>query len=350
MNTRTLASVAIVASVALAAACGQVRIPEGGADGVTITDSSGQELTIPLPVERVAVLDRGTADVMRALGVLDTLVGSHESMSGDPFWPEIQEVPIVATYSEVSFEALAEVEPQVVVSSVRAHGVVTENELLNAFDIADIKLSLRNPELIKDEVALLGKIFQREDRAQELIDFYTHYEDLIAGRIAGVPEAERARVFVEYHAGEYHTGGPGSRFYEQVVLAGGLNVAADIAGEIQVDAEWVAEQNPDVIIREAGSPAGGYEVTDTAAAEELRDEIMKRPVIDSTQAVSNVRVYLLPIDIYSRPGYIVGVAYMAKWLYPDLFEDLDPVAVHRHYLDEFHGGLEYRGVWGYPAS
>lgn len=322
--------------------------PEPTGETITVTDSAGRTVEIALPVERIAILDSGTADVLRALGALDRLVGSHQAVADDPFFAEIADVTPVATHSEISFEALAEVQPDLVISSVRAHGVVTDNEVLSGLDIVDLKLSLRRPELMKEEVALLGRILQAEERADELIDFYEHWEAFVADRVGDLADDERRRVFVEYHSGDYATGGPGSRFYEQVVLAGGINLSADIDGEVQVDAEWVVQQDPDVFLREMSATILGYHVTSTAQAEQLHDEIVSRPVIDATTAVRNGDVYLLPTNIYSRPAYVIGVLYLAKWLYPDRFEDLDPEAVHREYIETFHPGITYQGIWAYP--
>ncbi len=42
---------------------------------------------------------------------------------------------------------------------------------------------------------------------------------------------------------------------------------------------------------------------------------------------------------------------MAKWFYPDLFEDLDPQAIHQEYLTRFQGldyDLDEYGVFVYP--
>src|SRR5699024_11107977 len=123
-------------------------------------------------------------------------------------------------------------------------------------------------------------------------------------RIEDVPDDERPSVFVEYHAGDFNTGGPHSRLFAQIGLAGGKNIADNIDDEKQVSAEWVAEQNPDVIIREGAEL--GFGVTDTSAAKKLRDEMLNRPGMKQTTAAKAGNVYVLPINAYSRPGYIIG--------------------------------------------
>ncbi len=50
-------------------------------------------------------------------------------------------------------------------------------------------------------------------------------------------------------------------------------------------------------------------------------------------------------------GCLIGTAYMAKWFHPELFEDLDPEAIHQEYLTEFQGldyDLNEHGVFVYP--
>ena len=49
--------------------------------------------------------------------------------------------------------------------------------------------------------------------------------------------------------------------------------------------------------------------------------------------------------------HFIGIAYMTKWFYPDLFEDLDPKVIHQEYLTEFQHldyDLDEHGVFVYP--
>jgi iron complex transport system substrate-binding protein len=322
------------------------KTPKPGDPGtIAVVDAAGRELTIQRPVERVVVLDTGPYEILAALGVLDRVVGNHQSLDGSPLYPELAGLPVVATNSEINFERIAELQPQVVISSVRAHGVVTDEEALKGFNIIDIKLNLRNPELMSDEVLLLGKIFDREEQAQTLVSFYRKWQNFINARLKNVPQSGRPTVFVEYHAGDFKTGAPHSRFYHQVVLAGGNNIAVDLFEEPQVDAEWVAQQNPDFFIREASGM--GYTAKNDDNAKSIYREIMNRTALFRVNAIRNNHLYLVSVDMYSRPGYIAGVSYLAKWFYPELFEDFNPEEVHKEYFELFHPGREYRGIWTY---
>ena len=79
-----------------------------------------------------------------------------------------------------------------------------------------------------------------------------------------------------------------------------------------------------------------------------RDDIMSRPGWDQLDAVENGEVYMITNGIaWCGVRKHVGVFYMAKWFYPDLFLDIDPEEFHREWLEEFEG-IEYRGLWVYP--
>lgn len=326
------------------------KAAETSPETITVTDSAGNEVTVTLPIERVAILDTGSAEAMAMLGVLDKIVGNHEALSDHPLYPSLKGVPAVATYSETSWETVAEVEPQVVFSSIRSHGVVTEQELLTGLDIVDIKVSFRRPALIKSEFRLLGKLFGKEERAEEIVAKYEEYEKMIADRLAKVPEDQRMTMFLEYHAGDFKTAGPNTRFYDQMVLAGALPITNEVVEEKQVSPEFVAEKNPQVILREVTSRALGAKWEDTSGAKEVVEELRSRPGLESTDAIVNNRIFLLPTTIYSRPRFPIGIAAIAKYMYPDAFADIDPDALHREWMAEFFPDFDFKGIYTYAAE
>ena len=124
----------------------------------------------------------------------------------------------------------------------------------------------------------------------------------------------------------------------------------DLSGYFDVDAEEVARRNPDVIIRIA-KEEGGYDTSDVTELSDLRDEIMSRPELSEVSAVKNRRVYVISTDILGGVRHFVGMGYIAKWLYPEMFSDLNPEEIHWQYLVEFQGlseDLVSNGVFVYP--
>ncbi len=127
-------------------------------------------------------------------------------------------------------------------------------------------------------------------------------------------------------------------------MAGGINIAHNLIGTYpKVDSEWVIAQNPDLVIKAASSSYNNTSEPDT-----ILNGIISRPGWDDMDAVRNDRVHLLTTDIYTGPGYIIGAAYMAQWLYPDLFADIDPSGIHQEYLERFQGMEMPDDVFVYP--
>jgi len=78
---------------------------------------------------------------------------------------------------------------------------------------------------------------------------------------------------------------------------------------------------------------------------------MSRAGWEGLTAVSDNRFYLIDMDLVGSTANFVGATYMAKWLYPDQFEDLDPKAFHQEYLTRFQRldyDLDGNGVFVCP--
>jgi iron complex transport system substrate-binding protein len=79
---------------------------------------------------------------------------------------------------------------------------------------------------------------------------------------------------------------------------------------------------------------------------------MNKQAINS-QGIKEGNVYCFSTDISTGLSYWLGIVYMAKILHPDIFADLDPVAVHQEYLTRFQRldfDLKERGVFFYPEK
>ena len=206
-----------------------------------------------------------------------------------------------------------------------------------------------------------GQILNAEEEAEEFITFYEGVMDDITEKTAGLSEADKPRIFYEdgmFCPKNYMTfTRKMGQLQTQVALAGGINIAAGQPGGgfVQVDPEWVMKQNPDVIVRR-GVPMGsfpgiGYHIDDLADIQAKRSGIMNRPELAQVRAVEDGRVYVYYLGISRNPRIFVGLAYMAKWFHPELFQDLDPEAIHQEYLTRFMRidyDLSKQGVFVYP--
>jgi len=309
----------------------------------TIVDSNGDEITLYNPVKRTVVLNSDCAEVIRSLGATDEVVGVSTGIAEDNFFSEYGEVQTVGKWNSPDCEMLLALDPDVVLVYGKWPGKDKLEEKLGGTDIVVIRLNLYIPDNMTDDVRKLGIVLEQEEQAQELIDFYQHHADLIGERVGSLPKEDRRSMYLECYS-DFKTVSAGSGGDSMCRLAGGRNIASDLIGAYpKVDPEWVIAQNPDVVVRAASA---SYD--NTSEPEAIMGDIVSRPGWTGMDAVKGGRVHLLTSDIYTGPRYVIGVVYMAKWLYPDTFADIDPSEIHREYLKRFQGMDIPDNIFVYP--
>ncbi len=274
----------------------------------------------------------------------------------------MSKLPSVGTYDNPDYEKIIELEPDVVLNYYLSLGEL--EEMLEP-EITVVRLNCGPPLTYTEEVRKLRYILNTEKDGEAFIAWYEGVVNEITEKTAGLSEDDKPRVF-DFYGGEwgmsegppYGTYGKENFWVSPLIeMAGGINIAGNLPGDwITVDPEWVMEQNPSIIIRAiyemVSGPIVGYDTDNTSEVAAMRDEIMSQPAFELTDAVKEEDVYLCygeSIDSY----WYIGLPYMAKWFHPELFEDLDPQALHQEFLTEFQR-LDYdlgeHGVFVYPES
>lgn len=326
---------------------GEVEAPLAP-QSITVTDSAGREVEIRLPVERVVILNARAAEVMRAIGAAGLVVGINSTMKDRDaaFWPEWSQLPAVGAAFTPNAEAIAQLRPDLVVAYSRRPGP-TFDEQMAKFGIKVLRLDCFWPQEMADDARLLGRIFGKDDGAERLMAFMEKWGGLVEERIAEVPQEERPKVFVESY-GEFRGAGPGSAGHEMCGLAGGRNIVGELKTSYpSVSTEWILEQNPYAIVKAITAAAGGYGADNLEGMRAIRAEMMARAGWGNLSAVREGRVFLVSSNVWLGPSHVAARAQLAKWFYPDRFEDVDPLAILVEYLKEFHG-LDDPGAPFYP--
>ena len=88
---------------------------------IKIVDSAGKVVEVPQPLERIVVWDAGIAEVIRALGAEDKIVGISDFMATyyPYFWPELQDRPAAGSWYRPNYEKVIDIEPQVLLTLPR---------------------------------------------------------------------------------------------------------------------------------------------------------------------------------------------------------------------------------------
>lgn len=327
--------------------CGQRKFAPGlsKTKKVAITDSLGRSVEVPCPPARIVCLNSDVSEVICALGAGDRIVGVTNT---DDFPPAMKDKPKVGEAFTPSVEKVLELRPDVVFG----YGKFLKAELAQKIEKAGVPLvyidCYKLNTLAKD-IKTLGTILGKEREADEYVAFCDEYLSYIRSKVEKLKPEERPLVYLEGY-GDYSTVSRGSGGAPMVEAAGGLNVAdSEPVPYPKVNPEWVVAKNPQVIIKASGGFMGfpvGYGQSDEGLRR-LRDEICSRPGWEKTRAVKDDRVYVLSAEIYTGPRIVVGIAYFAKWLHPELFADLNPSGIHEEFLKKFHH-LKLEGSWVYP--
>lgn len=329
-------------SNALQRQAGAIVGEAAGSGNITIRNSNGQSLQVQLPVKRIVVLNPDALEAVRALKALALVVGVNSGIHRDNplFWPGLSNRPGVGSWKDPNYEQIVQLEPDIVICYARRPGMDLEKKL-GPFGIKAIRLDFQKIGTLEKELRILGRVLNKEKEAGQLIDWYREQQEVIR---EGLKKIEHRHYVYSESYSPYHTSGPGSGGNEICILAGGFNIASGFSIPYpEVTPEWVLAKNPQVIIK-AAVAGNCYGMGNGGPLKAIRKEIMRRPAWNTIRAIRDARVYVIESGIWTGPRAIIGISYLAKWFYPEIFEDLDPEARHREYLERFQG-IKYQGVY-----
>jgi iron complex transport system substrate-binding protein len=304
---------------------------EGARAGtITIVDGKGQSVEVPVPVERIVSISSRASEIICALGDGDKIVG-RDSYSFFP--PSIENVTVVAESSyKPNIELIHKLKPDLAIADSMLSN--DDRKKIESAEIPVIIETTWDSTTVATPVRHIGAILDRADRAEEIISFIEKYQEIVRERTVGLTEEDKPEVFFEWSR-PYYSMGNGTLFHNLTVAAGGINIVADEPVKYPtVDPVWLVEIDPDIIIRYDYSTEKGNL---SANMEKTRDEILCRPELADLKAIKDGRVFILGNPVASGIRSVVGDLYLARWLHPDLFQDIDPEAVHRELLDKFFG-------------
>jgi len=309
---------------------------------INITDSMERSVQVPYLPKRIVSVNSDVSEIMCALGLADRIVGVSDTSE---FPPLLKDKAKVGESFTPSVEKILALKPDLVFG----YGSFLKPEIIAKIEQGGIPVVILDCYKLKNlshDIQTLGKIFGKEKEAEQYNQILQKYENLIKARISKLSPAEKPITYVESYS-DYSTVATGVGAAEMLEQAGGRNAAQSLPNAYpKVSAEWVVAQNPQVIIKALNSRvSSGYGQASGSMQKEY-ERVIARPGWKNISAVKNDRVYLMCSDIWTGPRAIVGVAYMAKWLHPDLFKDIDPEAIHKEILEKFHN-LELKGAWVY---
>jgi iron complex transport system substrate-binding protein len=324
---------------------------------LSITDSAGREVTFPMPVERIIVLNSDAAEAVVMLGAADKVVGVSDTVQKKGYYfPLLKGKQSIGKWNQPDYELIGElakgdeenIAPDIVVIGYsypdKPYGIFGVEKGLAPFkEIKAIALEFIKPENMTREIETLGKILDEENKAQDYINWYDKKRSAVETAVDGL---NKPKVYAEWSStSDLSTLGAGSGFDQVLSVANGYNIAKKLGDAYpKVGWEWVITQNPEVIIKRQTQSSDQEQIgwkaepsQDTVKLQTVRNELLARSGAGGISAVKADKVFVMDWDVLNGLDQVVGITYLAKLLHPEA--DLDPVSVHKEYLQLL--GLEY---------
>ena len=312
---------------------------------VTIIDEAERHVDVPYQPERIVCLVPSVAEVICAFGESDKIVARSYECN---FPPLLEDKTNVGSARKPNIELLLKQEPDVVIART---GTLFKQELREKLEAAHIPvIQFRSLELdtvlamIEQMELMLGK----KDEARELAGFVENYTNLVEERVGGLRPEEKPLVLFQSMGHIYWSNNSETAGHRRIIFSGGTNIAAEEPVKIpHLSAEWVLEKNPDITVYSYLKAKESTEVPLLDDMIAIRDALLAKTGFKEIKAVKEGKVYIIDSRLITGPRSIIGLLYYAKWFHPDLFQDIDPEAIHKEMLQRFFR-LELKGVWGYP--
>ena len=305
---------------------------------ITVKDVRGKEITLPYPVERAVVIEGH--EITAALGAFDKVVGSQDYVvksdrTMQKVVPNIKDISIVGTSSSVNMEMLLSLRPEVVITWDVYPKVIEDIESVG---IPVVAIRIKNLTSLEGTIRLLGKIFGKEGRAEEIVSLMNEVINFVGNRTKEIPEDQRLRALYLCSPQTLNVWGWGTAHSQIFELAGLIDVTKGRMpppGYGRVPLETIIEWNPDIMFL---APRVWCKCT----VEDIYNNVNWQQI----NAVKNHRVYQLPLMSSWSPEFATLSLYYASKAYPDRFKDVDFDEFYRDFTKKVYGmSLEpYYGV------
>lgn len=303
---------------------------------VKVTDMADRQVTTPLDPERIVCIGPGTLRLIVYLEAESKVVGVEdmETMNpgGRPYWiahPELHKLPRcgpggpAGINKKPDLEAVLSLRPQVIFTTYMENAIADKTQ--DTLGIPVVVLSYGEfatfDEAVYDALRIGGRILNREQRADHIIDYIESLRKDLQTRTKNVSPGQRPAVYV---GGIGYRGSYGIESTEQRYIPfEWLNVnnvaervKARSGSHVFMDKEMLLKFNPAVIFIDGG----GWAL--------VKEDYSKKPeYYKALKAFFNQQIYiLLPFNWYATNiGTALADAYaIGKRIYPERFKDIDP--------------------------
>jgi iron complex transport system substrate-binding protein len=308
----------------------------------TLIDALGREVAFEASPQNIALAGKANLLIANALylfpealdrvGVLSSQKqGSANFLETiDPKYAEK-----VKFTMEVGPEQIAAENPDAVV--LKSYLVESLGKPIETLGIPVVYVDLETPEQYYRDLKTLGQLFQDEERAEELIQFYQGHEKKVTDVLNSIPNEVKPSVLLLYYSdkdGEVAFNVPPMGWIQTIITetAGGNPVWNDANlgnGWTKVSLEQIAAWDADKI----------FIISYFTPVDEVVKGLKDDPQWEALRASQNGELYAFPGDFLSwdQPDsrWILGLTWLASKIHPEAFTELDVFEI----TQEFYGTM-----------
>lgn len=341
------------------------------AEVITVTDLIGREVDIiPGSYQRVICIGAGALRMYSYVGDVTLLCGVEDidniTLESRPQMFDSAARPYVLAYGDVystlpscgvggptaqtaEAEKILSCAPDIVISQYE--DVEKANALQEQLGVPVITLRTGPngvfAEEFKTSIELLGRVFMKEERAKQLVDFVEAEAAEISARTSGIADDAKPAVYI-CGLGNWGTTDHlmTSQSYKPFEIANIKNVVTDLGknGVQPIEAEKFVALGEDMNIM----------IIDAAAVKNISKLMTEDPALfESCKAWQSGEVYLqMAYNAYytNHEIALINTWYNAKTAYPEAFEDIDMAELTDRITEMFLGKELADEIFVCPSS
>jgi len=327
--------------------------PSDKGNYITVTDALGRTAQIDLPINNVLIIGRARAPIVSVAYMFpnakDRIHYVSETVADAPLFRLIDaniDSKIVSglDVSIPNIEEIAAKSPDVVI--LKSYMKAELGDPIEILGIKVVYVDLEDLDTYMRDIRVLGKIFEDEEKAEEIVKYYLEKHEYISSKTNSIENEDRPKVLLLYYSAK---GGiisfkvPGADWLQSSMIetAGGYPLSNKLAGSgwNTVSFEQIAEWDPNMI----------FIVTylNDPSPSDIKDKIMDDSLWENLNSVEEGKVYAF-LDDCNIPGptgswdspnsrWILGLTWMSKKIHPTLFGDLNVTEEAKDF---------YKGMYG----
>ncbi len=338
-------------------------------DEITITDVRGREVTVKRPIKNAYypffytnLMEVGGPDIFERVG--STSVYDTKNYA-KPFWNILEEKAsgfkdIVDVGSVIQndfdFEKLVSTKPDVVIFANYQYNGIGENQIKSLEDlgipVVFIDFTDMSIEGHEKSCRIIGQIFGKEERAEELIANYKEKRNRIDEIVNSIPENERKTAYYEMRSAlptfkDYGKSTGKIGYTGQIAnIVRVKNIYEDIYPESKVgdvNPEYVLKTNPDLIFVEGSnfdspntvSVQSGLGIDKEKSENSLNELATSREGWEHLDAIKNGELYTYENDIIRSMRDYTVITFIGKAAYPEYFKEFDPEKENKEFMEKY---------------